>query len=115
MADKQLLVGSIDLSALKGVHIVKGSDGKESVVIPIEDNPTIFIGRAEKGGHIYMDIEIRESPKNDYGHSHFIKVGVGKKRRETLSQEQLREATPIVGNLRELGRRQSDEDMPEGM
>ena len=113
MADKQLLVGSIDLSVLKGVHIVKGSDGKESVVIPIEDNPTIFIGRAEKGGHIYMDIEIRESPKNDYGHSHFIKVGVGKKRRETLSQEELREATPIVGNLREVGRKKDEGDMPE--
>jgi hypothetical protein len=111
MADKQLLVGSIDLSLLKGAHIARGSDGKESVVIPVADNPTIFLGAADKGGHIYMDIEVRESPENQYGHTHFIKVSVGKKKRETLSQEELREATPIVGNLREIKKRDGG-DMP---
>lgn len=113
MANKRLWVGTIDLSLLKGAHVSKGADGKESVVIPVEENPSVFLGAADKGGHIYLDLEIRESPKNDYGHTHFIKLSVNRKKREGLSDEKLRELTPIVGNIKEIGRK--DDDMPEGM
>ena len=116
MADKQLLVGSIDLSLLKGAHIARGSDGKESVVIPVADNPTIFLGAADKGGHIYMDIEVRESPENQYGNTHFVKLSVGKKKREEmrLSADDLKKYTPIVGNLRTLAKKQDGgDDLPE--
>ena len=116
MAEKQLLVGNIDLSLLKGAHTIKEAGGKTSVVIPVEDNPCIFLGAADKGGHIYLDIEVRESPDGKYNQSHFIKVSVNRDRRAGLSGERLRELTPIVGNLRILNvTKRQDEDMPEGM
>ena len=69
MAQNQSLVGSIDLSALNGVQINTTVNGKRSIVIPVDTNPAIFIGAMDKGGHIYMDIEVRESPEAKYGNT----------------------------------------------
>ena len=103
MAQNQSLVGSIDLSALNGVQINTTVNGKRSIVIPVDTNPAIFIGARDKGGHIYMDIEVRES------------LGLSKKKRDDmgLSDEQARQYTPIIGNLRPRGQRQDAEDLPE--
>ena len=116
MTQNQSLVGSIDLSALNGVQINTTVNGKRSIVIPVDTNPAIFIGAMDKGGHIYMDIEVRESPEAKYGNTHFIKLGLSKKKREEmgLSDEQARQYTPIIGNLRPRGQRQdASEDLPE--
>ena len=115
MAQNQSLVGSIDLSALNGVQINTTVNGKRSIVIPVDTNPAIFIGAMDKGGHIYMDIEVRESPEGKYGNTHFIKLGLSRKKRDEmgLSDERARQYTPIIGNLRPRGQRQDSEDLPE--
>ena len=116
MAQNQSLVGGIDLSALNGVQINTTVNGKRSIVIPVDTNPAIFIGARDKGGHIYMDIEVRESPEGKYGNTHFIKLGLGKKKREEmgLTQDSVKQYTPIIGNLKPLAKRSREEDMPEG-
>ena len=117
MADSTTLIGSIDLSALEGARLETTVNGTQSVVIPVAGNPSIFIGSKDKGGHIYMDIEVRESPENQYGNSHFVKLSVGKKKREEmhLSADELKKHTPIVGNLRTVTRKSTAdaEDLPE--
>ena len=117
MADKATLVGSIDLSALNGAHLNTTVNGTQTIVIPVAENPSIFIGSKDKGGHIYMDIEIRETSDSQYGNSHFVKLSVGKKNREDLklSAEELKKYTPIVGNLRTLSRKKQNggDDLPE--
>ena len=116
MADKTTLVGSIDLSALEGAHLNTTVNGIQTIIIPVAQNPSIFIGSKDKGGHIYMDIEVRESPENQYGNSHFVKLSVGKKKREEmrLSADDLKKYTPIVGNLRTLAKKQDGgDDLPE--
>ena len=116
MAQNQSLVGSIDLSALNGVQINTTVNGKRSIVIPVDTNPAIFIGAMDKGGHIYMDIEVREVPDNRYGNTHFVKLSVGRKKREEmgLTQDSVKQYTPIIGNLKPLAKRSREEDMPEG-
>lgn len=117
MEERTTLVGSIDLSALEGAHLNTTVNGIQTVVIPVAGNPSIFVGSKDKGGHIYMDIEVRESPENQYGNSHFIKLSVGKKKREELrlSADDLKRHTPIVGNLRTVARKaaQEGDDLPE--
>ena len=117
MASNQTLVGSIDLSALNGVQLNTTVNGRQTVVIPVAENPSIFVGAKEKGGHIYMDIEVREVSENQYGNTHFVKLSVGKKKRDEmrLTAEALKKYTPIIGNLKPLPRKaQTDEDLPVG-
>ena len=84
MANNQSLVGNIDLSALNGARLETTAGGNQTVVIPVSGNPSIFVGSKEKGGHIYMDIEVREVPDNRYGNTHFVKLSVGRKKREEM-------------------------------
>ena len=116
MANNQSLVGNIDLSALNGARLETTVSGKQTIVIPVAENPSIFVGSKEKGGHIYMDIEVREVSDNKYGNTHFVKLSVGKKKREEmgLTQDSIRQYTPIIGNLKPFAKRNQEEDMPEG-
>jgi len=116
MANNQSLVGNIDLSALNGARLETTANGRRNIVIPVAENPSIFVGAQEKGGHIYMDIEVREAPGNRYGNTHFVKLSVGKKKREEMKMtpESVRQSTPIIGNLRPLLRKEQDEDLPVG-
>lgn len=116
MANSQSLVGNIDLSALNGAHLETTVNGRQNIVIPIAENPSIFVGAQEKGGHIYMDIEVREVPENKYGSTHFVKLSVGKKKREEMgiTQDIVRQYTPIIGNLKPLFRKEQDDDLPVG-
>lgn len=100
----QTLVGNIDLSALEGVQLNTTVNGRQTVIIPVAENPSIFVGSKERGGHIYMDIEVREAGENRYGNTHFVKLSVGRKKREEmgLDAEGIRRHTPIIGNLKPL-------------
>ena len=104
MAPKQILVGNIDLSLLDGVHINTTVNGEQSIVIPVKGNPAIFIGSKDKGGHSYMDIEVRETQDSKYGNTHFVKLSVGRKKREQLGirPDDIKKITPIIGNLKPL-------------
>lgn len=115
MATDQNLVGSVDLSLLKDA-VIENRNGKNFVVIPIEDNPALFLGSKEKGEHVYMDIEVRPSPNNQYGNSHFVKLNVSRKKREALgiAKEDLKSIAPIIGNLKAYGTGKA-QDAPEDL
>ena len=108
MANNQSLVGNIDLSALNGARLETTAGGNQTVVIPVSGNPSIFVGS--------KDIEVREVPDNRYGNTHFVKLSVGRKKREEmgLTQDSVKQYTPIIGNLKPLAKRSREEDMPEG-
>lgn len=118
MSKNTILVGSIDLSLLEGAMLEKKDNGKMQIVIPVEKNPSIFVGSQDKGGHIYMDVEVRETNESQYGNTHFVKLSVGKRNRELmkLSQEEVKQHSPIVGNLKPITKKTVspiDDDLPE--
>lgn len=96
------LSGQIDLLALVGAQYLS-VDGKNSIVIPVDSNPSIFVTTTKNGTNkAYLDIVIRESPNNQFGNTHFVKANVGKSNRERLglTREDLPKYTPIIGNLK---------------
>ena len=89
--------GQIDLMKLVNAQKVDLKNGKKAIVIPIDDNPSIFNG--DKGA--FINISVNETKENTYGQSHMIKASVSKAQRESLDKESLYRATPIIGNLKE--------------
>ena len=114
------LSGQIDLLALVGAQYLS-VDGKNSIVIPVDSNPSIFVTTTKNGTNkAYLDIVIRESPNNQFGNTHFVKANVGKSNREKLgiSREELQKYTPIIGNLKTFessakAQQPVDDDLPE--
>ena len=90
-------IGGLNLSLLQNATTAT-VDGRSCLVIPIEDNPSLFVGR--KG--IYLDISIVETPGNMYGHTHFVKADIGSAKRQNFSREDYIAHTPILGNLKVL-------------
>lgn len=121
-----VLIGSIDLMCLNG-SVLTTLKGKKCIVIPVELNPCVSTWEGRKGVKASLDISIRESPHNSYGNTHFIKASVSRRNRESLglSQEALKDCTPILGNLKTFSREQAaqfkpvtsaladDEDLPD--
>lgn len=98
--------GGLNLSLLQNTATVS-LKGKQCLVIPIEDNPTLFIGK--KG--VYLDLSVVETPDSQYGHSHYVRANVGASKRQNYSREELKALTPILGNLKPFEAR-VQEDMP---
>ena len=95
--------GSVDLTKLKHETIIR--NGKKCIVIPVEENPAIFFKVKEDNTKVInLDVEVRPTPNNQYGNSHYIRLSVGKESRQKygISNDQLKEYTPIVGNLKEF-------------
>lgn len=93
--------------------------GKPGVFIPIEDNPSIYLSERNGGRTINLDIEAVETPNNQYGNSHLLKLSIGKENRQklgTLTNEQYDQYTPIVGNLKrfEFEDRQGQQEGQQG-
>ena len=97
-------IGQIDLLSLLKARMQE-VDGKSCIVIPVEDNPSIYPFITKAGQQKAMlDLVIRETSNNQYGNTHFVKANVGKSNREKfgLSLEQTQGFSPIIGNLRPL-------------
>lgn len=117
------MIGQIDLMALISASI-KTVDGQESIVIPLQKNPTIFKMMTKTGAQkALLDIVIRQTTQPKYGNTHFIKANVGKANRTALNLDssELPRLSPILGNLKPLGAREEtgsaladDDDLPEG-
>ena len=117
------MIGQIDLLALLGSSI-KTVDSEESIVIPLQKNPTIFKMHCKSGAvKALLDIVIRQTTQPKYGNTHFIKANVGKTNRSVfnLDNSELPRLSPILGNLKPLESREEpastladDEDLPEG-
>ena len=117
------MIGQLDLLALIGASI-KTVDGQETIVIPIQKNPTIFKMTTKTGSQkALLDIVIRQTTQPKYGNTHFIKANVGKANRTALNLDssELPRLSPILGNLKPLEAREEtgparadDDDLPEG-
>lgn len=117
------MIGQIDLMALISASI-KTVDGQESIVIPLQKNPTIFKMMTKTGAQkALLDIVIRQTTQPKYGNTHFIKANVGKANRTALNLDssELPRLSPILGNLKPLEAREEtgpaladDDDLPEG-
>ena len=117
------MIGQIDLLALIGATI-KTVDSQESIVIPLQKNPTIFKMHCKSGAvKALLDIVIRQTTQPKYGNTHFIKANVGKTNRSlfNLDSSELPRLSPILGNLKPLESRDEpassladDDDLPEG-
>ena len=117
------MIGQLDLLALIGASI-KTVDGQESIVVPLQKNPTIFKMMTKTGTQkALLDIVIRQTTQPKYGNTHFIKANVGKANRTALNLDssELPRLSPILGNLKPLEAREEtgsaladDDDLPEG-
>ena len=117
------MIGQLDLLALIGASI-KTVDGQETIVIPLQKNPTIFKMTTKTGSQkALLDIVIRQTTQPKYGNTHFIKANVGKANRTALNLDssELLRLSPILGNLKPLEAREEtgsaladDDDLPEG-
>ena len=120
MNNNSNLSGQIDLLALVGAQY-ESVDGHNSIVIPVDSNPSIFVTTTKNGTtKAYLDIVIRESPSNQFGNTHFVKANVGKSNREKLglSREELQKYAPVIGNLKtfeatQKSQRPVDDDLTE--
>ena len=117
------MIGQMDLLALIGADI-KTVDGQESIVIPLQKNPTIFKMMTKTGAQkALLDIVIRQTTQPKYGNTHFIKANVGKANRMALNLDssELPRVSAVLGGLRPLEARgesttalSDDDDLPEG-
>lgn len=94
---------SIRLNLLKlrsaFVTNIKGKTAtKPCVVIPIDENPGIYVG--DKG--CYLNLNAYENNNaSQYGDSHGIRQDIPKDLRECMTEEE-RRAYPFVGNMRPI-------------
>ena len=95
------LIGGIDLLGLKGA-VYTTLKGKKCIIIPTETNPCINVWEGGQRLKAFLGIAVVKSPDNKYGNSHFVKTSVSRKAREALgiSAENLKDYTPILGNLK---------------
>lgn len=109
----------IDMQRLQGACLRKmtGRTGvtKTCIIIPIEDNPSLFLG--EKGVYLNMTANEQENPQ--YGDTHYVRGDIPRDLYDRMSDEQ-RRSYPILGNMRPIQPRQQqvtqtvDMRAPEG-
>lgn len=83
----------INLAAMFGARRMS-IDGKQCLVIPIEEN-SLFV--SEKTGAVYANWDVVERKMESYGQTHFVKAPIGKQAWKALPED-MRKA-PIVGNM----------------
>ena len=122
------LIGQIDLLSLLQASL-ENVNGKQSIVIPVDANPSIFSFTSKSGQpKAMLDIVVRETSTSQWGNTHFVKASVGRTNREKfgITKEGLQSVCPIIGNLKPLEVRENSsqnapvpvqkeelEDMPE--
>lgn len=95
------ITGQINLLKLHNARRVQDGNIK-GIFIPIYDNPAIYA----EGRGAYLNIRIveKESEYNGIKYTHFIAASLDKDRRdelmESLSEEEFKAVTPILGNAR---------------
>lgn len=89
-------VVTLNLKALRNVSIIS-HEGKQYIAIPVQDNPTIFIGKED----ITLDLQVfRKDPgRSFYGETHFLRPSLSSRARNCIPREQWNDYTGIMGNL----------------
>ena len=116
----------IALTRLKGAKVmdIEGKTcTKRCVVIPIdnEDGTVQDAYEAKVEGlptwkpldEVQLNLTAFEFREVKFGQSHGIKVSFGRKRMETMKEEELR-AMPFIGNMKPWAMRNDSEDLPAG-
>lgn len=100
MENKQNFGIKIDLLKLKGAFM-RNLTGKTvtkcCIIIPVDDNPNIFLG--EKG--CYLNSVAYEINNPKHADTHCLMPDLPKEVREQMTEE-LRNALPIIGNMRPI-------------
>lgn len=107
----RILQGKINALSFPGASLqkLKAPDGSDKlcVIIPVDDLPSAYATMSNKNGvpACYIDIRIRQlrTPNEKTGNTHIISLDVGTQARQRYgiqTQEQLRDATPIIGDLK---------------
>lgn len=94
----------IDLLKLKGAFMrnLKGRTvTKRCLIIPVDDCDGMFLG--EKG--CYLNLTAIEMQNPQYSDTHCIKADMPKERRETMTEEEIRNI-PILGGMHAIERKQ---------
>lgn len=87
---------TINLKALRGVSVIS-HEGRQYVAIPLDENPTVFLGRDE----ISLDLNVFRKPETGrYGETHYLRASLSSRMRSTIPRDQWAGYTPIVGNLK---------------
>ena len=91
------LQGSIRLTDLAYAQL---DPSGQWLQIPIAANPSLFRNTDRKTGktNVDLDITIWRTQQPRYGNTHFIRASVGKRNGESLTEEQRRAASMILGN-----------------
>lgn len=87
---------TLNLMALRGVSVIS-HEGVQYIAIPVQDNPTLYIGRDE----ISLDINVyRKDPQHcRYGETHYVRPSLGSRARSGIPRERWNEYTSIMGNV----------------
>lgn len=87
----------LDLSKLKDACLAT-ANGRRCVVIPVDANREIFVGK--KG--IYLNlVAVALKQESQYGDTHFVKGNLDKEAYQALTDDE-RKALPIVGNMKPI-------------
>lgn len=123
METNSTYAGQLDMLLLRESSIIN-VNGRESLVVPLDANPALFDFTAGSGRRkLLLDFIIRRSVQPRFGSTHFVKTSVGRANRERfgMSQDQARDCSTIIGNIRPIEQKrqaspangQDMEDMPE--
>ena len=90
----------IDLQKLQNAFLRKFAGRtatKTCICIPIEDNPSLFLG--EKG--CYLSLVANAQENSQYGNSHFVRGDIPRELYEQKTEEQ-RKSFAILGNMKPI-------------
>ena len=90
------LNGNINLLKYPGAKKIV-ANGVKGIFIPVEENPSIYVGN--KGAYAGIRVVEKVSEFNDRKYTHFVAAHIPKKVRDTMTEEEAKAATPILGNL----------------
>lgn len=112
MAQEKNYTIKVNLAALSGAFVKDFTSSrtgvtKKCVVIPVDDNPSMFAG--EKGIYLNIAAFANENPRFD--DTHMLKPNVPKEVREQMSDEE-RRAMPILGNMRPMHQEMPSQGAP---
>lgn len=102
----------IELTKLNKVGVTelvgKTGEKKKCLVIPIEDNPSIYIGK--KG--TYLNLSAIETPTSSFGQSHILKPSIPTEIFRAMTDE-AKKSIPIVGSLTPISAKTQQEGVAQ--
>lgn len=95
------LMGHIKLTDLQYAQVTQ-ANGLNYLMIPIEYNPCLYLGTNKQDGKPYVSMDITTWRSNNLKNenTHFIRASVISQKAKTMTNDQKKAASPIIGNLK---------------